>query len=51
MFVILRWNVRKEIAVVALKDGGPRLFTSGAEAVEYATRNLNFHWQIINLEG
>ncbi len=51
MFVILNWSAWKEIAVVTAKDGGPRLFRSDGEAVEYATRNLDFNWQIIKLEG
>jgi hypothetical protein len=51
MFVILNWSAWKNITVITTEDGTPKVFGSGVEAVEYATRNLNFNWQIINLEG
>lgn len=49
MYIILNWIDEGNIYPVTWEDGTAMLFDSFLSAKEYAEKELNFIWKIVNL--
>lgn len=53
IYIILNWNgmteIEETIAVVTKKDGNAMLFDSERKAENYAKKNLNFEWKVVEI--